>query len=198
MINNDSAHLYLPLPTHTYLIYRLRLCSRTCYICLCPLKCVYMADFEISQLAAPTAVFLIIFLAYSTQVLFYFLEPGPLTGWQTFQFNALVFCIWICYARSCFVDPGTITLHSAVHQTKYCKKCEAPKPPRAHHCKSCGKCIPKMDHHCPWTNNCVSHYTFPHFIRFLFYATASMSYLEYLLLIRVSVLWENRQLPSVR
>jgi palmitoyltransferase len=54
-----------------------------------------------------------------------------------------------------------------------------------------------MDHHCPWTNNCVSHFTFPHFIRFLFYAVAAMTYLEYFLFIRCAVLWNNRSQPSV-
>lgn len=157
-----------------------------------------MADFEISQLAVPTAVFLIIFLAYSAQTLLPFLDPGPLTGWQTVKFNTLVLCLWICYARSCSVNPGAKSIQPTTSQTKYCRKCEAPKPPRAHHCRTCGRCIPKMDHHCPWTNNCVSYFTFPHFIRFVFYATAAMTYLEYFLYIRVSVLWENRHLPSVR
>ena len=55
-----------------------------------------------------------------------------------------------------------------------------------------------MDHHCPWTGNCVSHRTFPHFIRFLFYAVVSMSYLQYFLYLRVAVVWKNRSLPSVR
>lgn len=54
-----------------------------------------------------------------------------------------------------------------------------------------------MDHHCPWTSNCVSHFTFPHFIRFLFYATIGMSYLETLLWSRASIVWSNRNLPSV-
>jgi len=31
-----------------------------------------------------------------------------------------------------------------------CSKCEAVKPPGAHHCRICGRCIKKMDHHCPW------------------------------------------------
>lgn len=54
-----------------------------------------------------------------------------------------------------------------------------------------------MDHHCPWTINCVSHRTFPHFFRFLFYAVASTTHLEYLLYIRAAVLWNGRNLPSV-
>lgn len=53
-----------------------------------------------------------------------------------------------------------------------------------------------MDHHCPWTANCVSHTTFPHFIRFLFYATAGLSLLAYFLWIRISTLWDNRSLPA--
>ncbi len=54
-----------------------------------------------------------------------------------------------------------------------------------------------MDHHCPWTVNCVSHFTFPHFVRFLWYAVTSMCYLEYFLYVRASVVWENRNMPSV-
>lgn len=30
---------------------------------------------------------------------------------------------------------------------KYCKKCNMPKPSRAHHCSVCNKCVLKMDHH---------------------------------------------------
>lgn len=96
---------------------------------------------------------------------------------------------------------------------RWCRRCDRLKPPRAHHCKACGRsvlskpsrslltcerCIPKMDHHCPWTSNCVSHFTFPHFIRFLFYAVVSMLYLEYFIYIRGAVIWDNRSRPSVR
>lgn len=96
---------------------------------------------------------------------------------------------------------------------RWCRRCDRLKPPRAHHCKACGRsvfskpsqtlltskrCIPKMDHHCPWTSNCVSHFTFPHFIRFLFYAVVSMLYLEYFIYVRGLVIWDNRSRPSVR
>lgn len=55
-----------------------------------------------------------------------------------------------------------------------------------------------MDHHCPWTSNCVSHFTYPHFIRFLLYTVIGMAYLETLLWERVSIVWNSRELPSVR
>ncbi|KAJ6186573.1 hypothetical protein N7519_007874 [Penicillium mononematosum] len=79
---------------------------------------------------------------------------------------------------------------------RWCLRCEAYKPPRAHHCKTCKRCIPKMDHHCPWTSNCVSHFTLPHFMRFLFYATVGMFYLETLLWQRASFVWKNSHMPS--
>jgi palmitoyltransferase len=58
------------------------------------------------------------------------------------------------------------------------------------------RCIPKMDHHCPWTANCVSHTTFPHFLRFLFYTTCGLSLLAYFLYIRISTLWNQRDMPA--
>jgi len=78
---------------------------------------------------------------------------------------------------------------------KYCKRCKAFKPSRAHHCSICNRCIIKMDHHCkhflfnhsnrqliknlsnffyylgPWVNNCVgigNHKLFLLFIFFVF------------------------------
>lgn len=69
--------------------------------------------------------------------------------------------------------PPTIHLPS-----RWCNKCAAPKPLRAHHCRTCGHCIPKMDHHCPWTGQCVSLQTFPHFLRFLLYTNLALTYLH--------------------
>lgn len=185
---------------------------------------------SISQLAPPAVSLLIVILAYGSQIFFRYIEPYALEHQQTLIFNATVTCIWICYARACWTDPGRVPsswvpdgvgakeLDDRSHRYRWCKKCEAFKPPRAHHCKTCNRycddplmagsdrpsnhydhrCIPKMDHHCPWTVNCVSHRTVPHFMRFLFYAVVSMIYLEHLLYLRASVVWENRSLPSVR
>jgi palmitoyltransferase len=190
-----------------------------------------MALPAISQLAIPAASVLICFLSYSSQFLFLSIEPEPLDLEQTLWFNALVLCIWISYIRACKTDPGRVPsdwqpakgspqskqpeVDETSGRTRWCRRCEASKPPRSHHCKTCKRwalhvshcmstisnafrCIPKMDHHCPWTDNCVSHFTLPHFIRSVFYATVSMTYLEYFLYIRAAVLWRGRNLPSVR
>ena len=187
-----------------------------------------MLQNSLGDLALPAVVALISFLAYGSQFLFRYIEPYALGMRQTISFNVLVACIWITYAQASFTNPGWVSpVLSQDHSTpenqsssqrvsRWCRKCEALKPPRAHHCKVCQRwlgaqfpvdlggtlmgfcrCIPKMDHHCPWTINCVSHRTLPHFLRFLFYATTSMVYLEYLLILRVAVVWAGRNLPSV-
>ncbi|KAF2707584.1 zf-DHHC-domain-containing protein [Pleomassaria siparia CBS 279.74] len=162
---------------------------------------------SLEHLAVPSVYALITFLAYTSQVLFLSLEPYPLERKQLIRFNALLVCLLISYTRCVFVDPGGIpkkrneereeTEKEDIRKVrKWCRKCDAPKTPRSHHCKACKRCIPKMDHHCPWTQNCVSHTTFPHFLRFLFYAVVSMLYLSKFLWIRASHLWANRDLPS--
>ncbi|KAF9406039.1 Palmitoyltransferase [Podila epigama] len=54
---------------------------------------------------------------------------------------------------------------------RYCRTCEAFKPPRSHHCRICKKCVLKMDHHCPWINNCVGYFNYGHFVRFVTWVT---------------------------
>ncbi|KAH7379330.1 DHHC palmitoyltransferase-domain-containing protein [Phaeosphaeria sp. MPI-PUGE-AT-0046c] len=167
---------------------------------------------ELSQLAVPAVYGLIFFLGYPSQWLLMRLEPRPLTKNELIFSNIILVLIFITYTKSVFVDPGTIPKDwSSKQETsvsdkkdqdiatktrKWCRKCAAPKPPRAHHCKACKRCIPKMDHHCPWTANCVSHTTFPDFLRFLIYTTIGLSFLQSLLFTRLYHLWLNRDLPS--
>ncbi|KAE8149707.1 DHHC palmitoyltransferase-domain-containing protein [Aspergillus avenaceus] len=166
------------------------------------------SSFQVSRLAIPSVSVLISFLAYTSQYFFLYFEPAPLKKQELWRLNIFALCIWICYYRSCTVDPGRISsswrprdskqleADNATGRQRWCRRCEAFKPPRAHHCKTCQRCIPKMDHHCPWTTNCISHFTFPHFVRFLFYAVLGMGYLETLLFERASIVWAARDLPS--
>ncbi|KAL3449069.1 DHHC palmitoyltransferase-domain-containing protein [Aspergillus insuetus] len=166
------------------------------------------SSFSISRLAIPVVSTLISFLAYTSQYFFLHFKEAPLKREEVWRINFFALCIWICYYRACTVNPGRIpkgwepkdrqslNADQAGGRQRWCRRCEAFKPPRAHHCKTCRRCIPKMDHHCPWTSNCVSHFTFPHFIRFLFYAVVGMSYLETLLFERASIVWKSRNLPS--
>ena len=54
---------------------------------------------------------------------------------------------------------------------RFCKKCEAKKPDRAHHCSTCNSCRLKMDHHCPWLATCVGLRNYKPFILFCAYTT---------------------------
>ncbi|KAI9230572.1 MAG: DHHC palmitoyltransferase-domain-containing protein [Piptocephalis tieghemiana] len=55
---------------------------------------------------------------------------------------------------------------------RWCKRCKAPKPDRAHHCSVCRQCVLKMDHHCPWINNCVGHRNQKPFLLFVLWGAA--------------------------
>ena len=55
--------------------------------------------------------------------------------------------------------------------TRFCKKCQARKPDRAHHCSTCQRCVLKMDHHCPWLATCVGLKNYKAFLLFCIYTS---------------------------
>lgn len=96
-------------------------------------------------------------------------------------FTPLAVLTVITHIKSMFTNPGYVPIpykstrpsmmNDAFHDEIFCKKCNNPRPPRAHHCRVCNKCTLKMDHHCPWIANCVGYYNQKNFYQFLFCAT---------------------------
>ncbi|KAD4586190.1 hypothetical protein E3N88_23791 [Mikania micrantha] len=107
-------------------------------------------------------------------------------------FTMLTFFTLFSFFACVFTDPGDVPYgyfpdieHSdgsdqesreSEALTKYCDKCSAYKPPRAHHCRVCRRCVLKMDHHCTWINNCVGHRNYKAFFLLVLYATMSSVY----------------------
>nr|OQO16515.1 hypothetical protein B0A51_17151 [Rachicladosporium sp. CCFEE 5018] len=111
----------------------------------------------LERLAVPGVVLLVSFLAFTSQYLFHKIEPGQLSTGDIYWFNGLVTALLVCYLRTCFTDPGKIPSDWCEHfappyaqvdapvdkssRQRYCRKCEMPKPPRAHHCKTCNRLV---------------------------------------------------------
>jgi len=67
-------------------------------------------------------------------------------------------------------DAASLTV-KANGEMRFCKKCQARKPDRAHHCSTCRRCVLKMDHHCPWLATCIGLRNHKAFLLFLVYTS---------------------------
>ncbi|KAH8110616.1 zf-DHHC-domain-containing protein [Phellopilus nigrolimitatus] len=139
-------------------------------------------------------VSLIAFIAYSSQIFIIWPWYGRVLTVDLLTlllpFNFLVGLLFWNYFLTVSTDPGRVPkswmpdTHSGegyevkrlTGNPRYCRMCDAYKPPRAHHCRQCRRCVLRMDHHCPWVNNCVGHFNYGHFIRFLFFVDIACSY----------------------
>ena len=92
------------------------------------------------------------------------------SGHWSLEFTLIsLLCILVegLYLKIIFTSPGYVPRGESLHNrsvnqmpdktdnTRWCKKCDAEKPERAHHCSVCNRCVYRMDHHCPFTNCCV-------------------------------------------
>ncbi|XP_072049201.1 palmitoyltransferase ZDHHC3-like [Amphiura filiformis] len=126
--------------------------------------------------------------------------------WGAFHatvFNTIVLLLITAHVRAVTSDPGIVPLPSNAIDFSdvrsgqapkkvmdkeggswtVCQKCEAYRPPRAHHCRICRRCVRKMDHHCPWINNCVGEFNQKYFLQFLFYVGCAAVYALVLIIV---------------
>ncbi|KAK1770557.1 zf-DHHC-domain-containing protein [Phialemonium atrogriseum] len=111
----------------------------------------------VSSATAAVVLYLLLNWSYTTAV---FTPPGSTTndnGYSTLPTTA---------------PPATTSFTvKANGEMRFCKKCQARKPDRAHHCSTCQRCVLKMDHHCPWLATCIGLHNHKAFLLFLIYAT---------------------------
>ncbi|ORX46491.1 zf-DHHC-domain-containing protein [Hesseltinella vesiculosa] len=103
----------------------------------------------------------------------------------------MVYCIHFHYYMAIKTPPGSMKLTKSpqdedqdtllgyeeeAQYPKTCKKCNLPKPERAHHCSVCNECVLRFDHHCPWIHNCVGHFNHRYFLLFMTYMVLSAFY----------------------
>ncbi|KAF9820053.1 hypothetical protein IEO21_01715 [Rhodonia placenta] len=143
---------------------------------------------------------LICFIAYSPQIFviwpWYGRELSVELITLLLPFNLLVGVLLWNYYLCAVTDPGRVPagwkpdvqdndgyeVKKLTRGPRFCRTCEAYKPPRAHHCRQCKRHVLRYrltahtDHHCPWVNNCVGHFNYGHFVRFLFYVDLACSY----------------------
>lgn len=119
-------------------------------------------------------------------------------------FNVLVAYMYITYYQAVTSDAGGVPprwtpdeamaeygVELSSEHRRFCYKCNAFKPPRAHHCKQCKRCVLRMDHHCPWIGNCVGNGNHAHFMRFITALTIAGTYLLAMLCLRVVDWWNT-------
>ncbi|KAI8336249.1 DHHC palmitoyltransferase-domain-containing protein [Chlamydoabsidia padenii] len=161
----------------------------------------------------------LLILSFATTSQWIILAPA-LGGWSSPQIvttlgplNLGILILGYYYYMAIVTEPGKvpdgweppyslIPAPEEVHANKgetgprYCRSCDAYKPPRAHHCRVCRRCILKMDHHCPWINNCVGHGNYPYFFRFILFVSLTCGYALYLLIWRLMQIMDTNSLRN--
>lgn len=76
-----------------------------------------------------------------------------------------------------------------------CRRCEVPRPPRAHHCSTCGTCAHDLDHHCIFLHNCVGYANRRSFVLFLLWTVLGCAYPVVMLVL--SIYWNSSAVARI-
>ncbi|KAI0752861.1 DHHC palmitoyltransferase-domain-containing protein [Daedaleopsis nitida] len=110
------------------------------------------------------AIYTLTILAFSSLIVVLARDPGPVAGAKSHGEDADGDGDE-SFLEALLAPPEGEEAHGP---GKWCKKCSAPKPERAHHCGACGRCVLKMDHHCIWLGQtCIGHRNHASFVHFL-------------------------------
>jgi len=120
----------------------------------------------------------IIFLTYYPFVI---LQPHE-TKYQIFEmviFHISLLFMLASYVQCMCLDPGTVppvwvAEHEEDESLQRCRKCNLPKPPRAHYCSITKRLVLNMDHFCPWIVNTVGFYNRKFFVLFLLWTCVTI------------------------
>lgn len=74
---------------------------------------------------------------------------------------------------------------------RFCKKCNAIKPPRAHHCSVLNRCVYEMDHFCPWMFNTIGKNNYKYFVLFLYHLCTGALYVGYIVYFNLAKLSDH-------
>ncbi|KAI0354859.1 zf-DHHC-domain-containing protein [Trametes cingulata] len=137
-------------------------------------------DAPLRGIAHMLVIYTLTFLAFSSLIVVLARDPGPVTGDKTHGEEAVGRDEGEgeSFLEALLAPPEGEEAHGP---GRWCKKCAAPKPERAHHCGTCGRCVLRMDHHCMWLGHkCIGHRTHASFVHFLFCVTALAAYVAIL------------------
>ncbi|KAI0766437.1 zf-DHHC-domain-containing protein [Trametes elegans] len=127
-----------------------------------------------------SVVYTLTFLAFCSLIVVLVRDPGPVSGDKARgeEASGLADGEDESFLEALLAPPEG---EEAYGPGKWCKKCDAPKPERAHHCGTCGRCVLRMDHHCMWLGHrCIGHRTHASFVHFLFCITILAAYVAIL------------------
>ncbi|EMD39758.1 hypothetical protein CERSUDRAFT_112041 [Gelatoporia subvermispora B] len=108
------------------------------------------------------------FLMFSSLIVILARDPGPVTSPARDEVETEDMSL----AEALLAGEADDDMEREKAAGRWCRKCCAPRPERAHHCSACGRCVLKFDHHCVWLGyKCIGHRTHTAFVHFLLCVT---------------------------